>query len=245
MVRDGAPVPLALLAVLALGLASGAVNAVFIVRFRVMPFIVTLATLYLGRGLGLWLTETRAMNLPESLTWIGSNSLLGVPIPVAVLAAVLAAAHVTLEHTPFGRQLHATGHDPAAARKAGIRTSRILFAVYLVSGACAAIGSVVSLTQLGSVSPTFGQRYEFLAIATAVLGGTSLFGGRGKVFPGTVLGALLVQSVESGLVIVKANVYIYPLVIAAIIFLAVLIDGLRHEHLLRLGRRKIRAGELA
>jgi ribose transport system permease protein len=90
------------------------------------------------------------------------------------------------------------------------------------------------------VSPTFGNQREFAAIAAAVLGGTSLFGGRGSVFPGTIIGALLIQTVESGLVIVNADPYLYPLVLAAIIFAAVLLDGVSQRQMEKLGRRKIR-----
>ncbi len=113
-------------------------------------------------------------------------------------------------------------------------------AVYIISGLCAAIGGILSLTQLGAVSPTFGKEKEFAAIAAAVLGGTSLFGGRGKVFPGTLIGAVLIQSIENGLVLINADPYLYPLVAGGAIFLAVLIDSRRNSMLEKLGRRKIR-----
>jgi ribose transport system permease protein len=90
------------------------------------------------------------------------------------------------------------------------------------------------------VSPKFGEQREFAAIAAAVLGGTSLFGGRGTVFPGAVLGAILIQTVENGLVIVKADPYIYPLITSGIIFLAVFIDSVRHRRIYALRRRRIR-----
>jgi ribose transport system permease protein len=142
---------------------------------------------------------------------------------------VLAAAHVVLTESPFGRQIYATGNDREAAEKAGINTSRIIFFAYVVSGLCAAIGGLISVAQLGAVSPTFGNQREFAAVAAAVLGGTSLFGGRGKVFPGTVIGAILIQTVENGLVIINTDPYLYPLVMSSIIFLAVFTDSLRHS----------------
>ena len=161
-------------------------------------------------------------------------------MPVLVFLAVLVLAHRVLRHTPFGRQLYAVGQDLERARKAGIRTGRILAVVYLVSGLCAAIGGMLSLAQLGAVSPTFGTNKEFSAIAAAVLGGTSLFGGRGQVFPGTVLGAVLMQSIENGLVILNADPYLYPLITSSIIFLAVLTDSLRNRVLASIHRRRIR-----
>jgi ribose transport system permease protein len=245
LVLGGAPLAPALLVMALVGLAFGAINALLIARLRIVAFIVTLATLYLGRGLALWLTETRAMNLPTGFLAIGTGRFLGIPLPILILLAVLALAHGVLRHTPFGRQLYAVGQDLERARKAGIQTGRILTVVYLVSGFCAAIGGMLSLAQLGAVSPTFGTNKEFSAIAAAVLGGTSLFGGRGQVFPGTILGALLMQSVENGLVILNADPYLYPLITSAIIFLAVLTDSLRTRVLANIHRRRIRLEEVS
>lgn len=236
----GCPLSLALLVILLIGVGCGGVNAYFVTRWRILPFVVTLATLYLGRGLALWITQTRALNLPESFLTLGSSRWAGVPLPIVLLAAVLLVAHLTLTRTPYGRQLYAVGYNVEAARKAGLNVSWILASVYLISGLCASLGGVVSLSQLGAVSPTFGNQKEFTAIAAAVLGGTSLFGGRGQVFPGTLLGAVLIQTVENGLVIVNADPYIYPLVTSAIIFTAVLVDSARAGVLAKLGRRKIR-----
>ena len=229
MMLAGVALPLALAAMLVIGLAVGAINAFFITRIRVVAFIVTLSTLFIGRGLGLWITETRAMNLPESFLQLGSTRFLGVPFPVWLFASVVVIGHLVLTHTPFGRQVFAVGYDVRAARKAGVRAERILAAVYLISGLCAAVGAVVTLGQLGAVSPKFGQQKEFTAIAAAVLGGTSLFGGRGNVLPGTLVGALLIQAIENGLVIVNADPYLYPIITSAVIFLAVWLESLRNR----------------
>jgi ribose transport system permease protein len=221
------PVPLALALIVLLGIACGAINGLLITRLGMIPFIVTLAMLFIGRGFALWLTDTRPLHLPPQLLQIGHTRLLGIPVPIYIMAAVIMAVHVLLTHTPFGRQLYATGHDPEAARKAGINTRRLLLIVYILSGTCAAVGGIVAVAQLGTVSPTFGQQREFAAIAAAVLGGTSLFGGEGKVLPGTLIGAILIQTIESGLNQINANPYIYPLITASIIFLAVLLDRVR------------------
>jgi ribose transport system permease protein len=239
MIFHGAPLWLAFLAAAGVGLLAGALNAGFIIRLRIAAFIVTLAMLFVGRGFGLWLTNTRAMNMPEAVTQLGASRFLGVPGPVLVFALICLSAHLVLTRTPFGRQIYAVGQDPEAARKAGINVSGILFAVYVIAGFCAAVSGFVSLTQTGAVSPSFGQQKEFNAIAAAVLGGVSVFGGRGSVLPGAVLGAVLIQSVENGLVILNANPYSYPLVTSAIIFLAVWIDSLRSRLLVRLSRRRI------
>ena len=236
----GQPLGLCLLVMIGVGLVGGAINALLVTRLRLVAFIATLATLYIGRGLGRWITQTRAMNLPDSFLALGSTKWLGVPVPLWIAGAVIFVAQLVLSHTPFGRQLYALGNNVEAARKAGLRTTRLLVAVYVLCGFCAGLGGILALSQLGSVSPKFGELYEFDAITAAVLGGTSLFGGRGRVFPGTVLGAVLLKSIFNGLVIVQADPYLYPLITSAIIFLAVLVDSGRVNLLARLSRRKIR-----
>jgi ribose transport system permease protein len=228
MVVSGTPVWVACCLVIGIGLAYGFLNAVIISRFKIIPFIVTLSTFYVGRGFGLFISETRAINLPETFLTIGSAKILGIPSPILILAIVIFTAHIFLTKTPFGRQIFAVGNSPEKAKKAGLPVDKILLVVYLICGFCAALGGLVSLAQLGAVSPTFGLQSEFTAIAAAVLGGTSLFGGKGNVFPGTLIGAITIQSIQSGLVIVNANPYIYPLITGAVIFLIVLIDSIRN-----------------
>jgi ribose transport system permease protein len=234
------PLPLSLAAALATGLLAGLANGLLVARLRLMPFVVTLATLYVWRGLGLDLTQTRAMNLPEGILRLASARLAGVQAPVWVLAGVLASAHMVLSRTQFGRQVYAAGNDPAGARRAGVPVTRILVVLYSVSGLCAALGGLVAVSQLGAVSPTFGNQREFAAIAAAVLGGASLFGGRGTVFPGTLIGAVLIQSIENGLVVTGADPYLFPLITAAVIFAAVFLDSARRRNLEILHHRKIR-----
>lgn len=228
-----------LVVMLAIGVGYGALNAFFITRLAIMAFIVTLATRYFGRGLGLRITETRAMNLPDSFYELGAARILGVPLPILIFAGVTLLAHLILTRTPLGRQIYAVGADVEAARKAGLNPRGVLFVVYVVCGFCAAAAGIVSLSQAPAVSPSFGNNREFMAIAAAVLGGTSLFGGRGAVFPGTVLGAVLIQTIETGLNILNVNSYLYPLIISGVIFVAVLLDAVRSRVLARVNRRRI------
>jgi ribose transport system permease protein len=214
---------------LVVGLLCGIVNAVLVTRLRLVAFIVTLATLYIGRGVGRWITQTRAINLPDSFLALGTTQWLGVALPLWIAGVVVLVGQAVLSNTPFGRQLYAVGNNLVAAKKAGLGTNRLLASVYVVCGFCAGLGGILALAQLGSVSPKFGEFYEFDAITAAVLGGTSLFGGRGKVFPGTVVGAVLLKAIFNGLVIVQADPYLYPLITSAIIFVAVLSDSLRGE----------------
>lgn len=220
----GQPLPLCAAAMLACGALGGALNAAAIVWLRVLPFIVTLATLYLGRGLALSITETRAMNLPDEFLRLGRPV-----IAIGVAAVVVLLAEITLRRAVYGRHLYAVGAGGRIAANSGLPVRRLVCAAYVVCGLCAALAALLTLGQLGAVSPKFGENREFTAIAAAVLGGTSLFGGRGGVFPGAVFGALLMQGIESGLVMVNADPYLYPMVIASVIFAAVLLDAQRRN----------------
>ena len=221
------------------GTVFGAINGLLITRLRVAAFITTLATMFVGRGFALYLSDTKLVFFNEQILLLGRSSYFGVPSAILAFAAVFLVAYGVLRETPFGRQVYAVGADPEAAAKAGIDVRRIIFTTYCISGFCAAVGGIVSASQVAAASSTFGYQKEFAIIAAAVLGGTSLFGGRGGVL-GTVFGAVLIQTVESGLVMTNADPYLYPLVISAIIFIAVLIDSLRTDMLEKLERRMIR-----
>ena len=234
-----APVALGVLAMAALGALFGAVNAVFIVGLRIAAFITTLATLFIGRGYALYLSETKNLTGSASLLAFGQGQTFGIADAVWLFLAVFLVAFWIERSTPFGRYLFAIGADPDAARKAGIPVKRTVFAVYVICGLCAGIGGYVSASQVAVISATFGLQKEFPVIAAAVLGGTSLFGGRGSVL-GSVFGAILIQTVQNGLVLINANPYVYPIIISVIIFVAVLIDSIRTKLLERLTRRQIR-----
>lgn len=228
LVVAGFPLWMACILVLVIGVLFGLINGAFIFKAKVIPFIVTLATFYVGRGLGLFISETRAVNLPESFLKIGSAKFFGIPAPIIVMALVILIGHLILTKTIFGKHLYAVGHDTDKSRKAGIPVDGILLKVYIICGFCAALGGLVAIAQLGAISPTFGLQSEFMAIAAAVLGGTSLFGGRGTIFPGTLVGVLLIQSIQNGLVMVNADPYLYTVITGGVIFLIVLIDSVRH-----------------
>lgn len=234
------PIPVAILAMLAVGLIWGWGIGTLVTRFRIAPFIVTLAALFVGRGLGLDMTETRAMNLPDDFREIATGSVLGLPVPALLSLAVVAAGQIVLSATPFGRYVFAVGEDETQARKAGLPVSGVLLGAYVICSFCATLGGVVSLAELSAVSPKFGEGEEFNAIAAAVLGGTSLFGGRGSIVPGTLVGALLMQTIRTGLNVLNVDPYIYPIVTSLTIFVAVWIDSARQSHLERMSRRRIR-----
>ncbi|MCS5497130.1 ABC transporter permease [Cnuibacter physcomitrellae] len=240
-VINAAALPVFVVPLLAIGVGVvlGAINGFAISFLRLVPFIVTLAMLTVFRGAGLGLSDSREVNYPDVITQLGSQPILGIPLPVWVFALVVLLAHLLVTRTPFGRQLLATGEDRAAAERAGIPVRRILFTVYVISGALAGLASFVAMTQLRTAAPGFGSGDEFDAIAAAVLGGTSLFGGRGSVFPGTVVGALLIQLIQTGLQFLQVDLYVTPMIQACIILLAVFIDALRAGRLEKLTRRVV------
>jgi ribose transport system permease protein len=239
MQQPGIGVIPALIGALLVGVLFGAINAFCIVKLKIIPFIVTLATLVAGRGLGTAITQSFGIEYPRSMIEFGVSSVLGIPMPIIVFLLVVVTAHLVLTRTPFGRRVYAVGNDIEAAKKAGINTGRIIAAVYMLSGLCAALGGFILIAQIGRLTQPFGEGKEFDVIAAAVLGGTSLFGGVGNAF-GAVVGSVLIQMVETGLVFTGVNIYLQPMVQAAIIFLAVFFDSLRGVRLTKLKRRHIR-----
>jgi ribose transport system permease protein len=238
--KYNAPIWIALIAAMVVGITVGAFNAFAIIKLKILPFIVTLSTMVAARGIGLFITKSKAVNFPDSITSIGSVRVIGIPLPMIIFALVVFVAYLFLTKTPLGRQIYAVGNDFEAAKKTGINTEKTLATVYIVCGLLAAIGGIVSVSQLGIVTAGFGDGDEFDAIAAAVLGGASLFGGIGSVFPGTVIGTVLIQMVQAGLVYIQADLYIQPIISAGIIFLAVFLDSVRIGQITKLERRNIR-----
>lgn len=237
--QNGPGVVAAIAVGLLAGIAFGTINAFCIVILGISPFLVTLATLVAGRGLGTAITESFGIEFPAPYLAFGASNLLGVPMPIVVFAVVVLVAHIVLTRTQFGRQLYAVGNDPEAARKAGLPVNRIIFSVYVICGFCAAIGGVTLIALIGRLNQTFGVGKEFDVITAAVLGGTSLFGGVGVAWS-AVMGATLVQMVQSGMIFVGVNLYVQPMVLALVIFVAIFADALRNLRLEKLRRRMLR-----
>jgi ribose transport system permease protein len=230
---------IAILAGIVAGTSWGFVNAFLVAKVGLVPFVATLATLTVGRGIGLLLTESRQFILPQEMAYAATD-VFGLPLPVVVLGIVVVAAVLFLRYTAPGRQIYAMGNDREAAKKAGLNVIRLTGSVYVISGFCASLAGVIAISQQGSISAGIGEGVEFRAIAAAVLGGTSLFGGIGNVFPGTIIGVLLVQMISTGLVYLQVDLYLQDMVAAAVIFFAVFVDAQRMRLLSRLERRNIR-----
>jgi ribose transport system permease protein len=235
------PVWLALVICLCVGTLFGIINAFAITRLKIMPFVVTLGTMVAGRGVALLITKSQAVPFPDEIIRIGSIRIFNlIPLPIFLFACVIIGVYIFLMYTVTGRQIYAVGNNPENAKKAGIIVDRVLAVPYIICGFLAALGGFISVAQLGIVNAGFGKGDEFDAIAAAVLGGTSLFGGVGNVFPGTLIGAVLIRMVSSGLVSLQIDLYLQPLISAGIIFIAVFLDSLKNRQLKKLGRRRIR-----
>ena len=234
------PVLPAILIGMMAGTLWGCLNAFLISKVKILPFMVTLGTLTAGRGLGLLITHSNNLAVPAAMRF-GAFRLFGlVPIPIVMFALVVVAGVIILQWTSWGRQIYAMGNDPEAAKKAGLNTERLTASVYIVSGFCASLAMVVAVSQQGSVSASFGDGVEFRAIAASVLGGTSLFGGVGAVFPGTAVGTLLVQMISTGLIYLQVDLYLQDMISPLVIFFAVFVDAQRMSLIKRLERRNIR-----
>ncbi len=237
-----ANLPMAFAVAAAIGAVYGLVNGALIEYFRAPPFIVTLGTLFVGRGIGLWLSDTRTVFFPEAVLQFGRDRMFGIPASVLVLLVVFAAVSFILRYTAFGRGLYAIGSNRERALRAGVPVGRYVVLAYVACGMLATIGGVVSGSQVAAAGAGYGEQKEFWAIAAAVLGGTSLFGGRGRAF-GAIFGAIMVETASNGLVMINADPYAYPIVVSAIILLAVAVDALKTRITQKLERRLIRPND--
>jgi ribose transport system permease protein len=207
------------------GFLLGAVNGAAVSYGKVVPFIATLAMLLIARGLALWISDKTPISLFElkSLRWFGTGEILTIPSSLIVFLGVAAVGWILLNRTPYGRYVVAVGGNPEAARIAGVKTKRILFSVYVLSGICAGIAAILLCGRLASASPVSGQLYELDAIAAVVIGGTSLAGGRATIV-GTVLGVITFALVFNLLTLMNLAVEIQSITKGGIILAAVLLQ---------------------
>jgi ribose transport system permease protein len=217
------------------GVVVGSLNGFFVSVLRIPPLIVTLATLYIVRGVALALTGTQSLFFFNKVADVVAYTRIGgvIPVVVLILGVTLFLVQAVLSRTLFGRQLFAIGNNSNGARVTGIKVKRNIFLTYVISGALAGLAGLVSGAQVGAITPTFAEGQEFIIITSAILGGVSLFGGKGTAFPGAFVGVLIVMCIENGLVMAGANMYFYTIVRGVVIFFAVMIDCLRNKGELR------------
>ncbi len=206
------------------GGALGFVNGYAITRFKVPPFVATLAMLTMARGFTmLWTKGHPITGLGDSFGFIGTGWFLGIPMPVWVSGMVVLFAVILTNKTRFGRYIYAIGGNENAARLSGIPVKRIKIWVYSLAGVLAGIGGLLVTARLDSAQPNAGMSYELDAIAAVVIGGTSLSGGRGTIL-GTVLGAMIIGVLNNGLVLLNVSPFWQQVIKGLVILLAVIID---------------------
>ena len=211
---------------LILGLILGAINGVIITKGKVAPFIATLATMTIYRGLTLVYTEGRPISgLGDSMAFqlFGKGYFFGIPVPVVTMILTFAVLYFILHKTTFGRRVYAVGGNEEASRLSGINPDRVKIAVYAITGLLAAMSALILTSRLNSAQPTAGESYELDAIAAVVLGGTSLTGGKGWIF-GTLVGALIIGVLNNGMNLIGVSSFFQQVVKGIVILLAVLID---------------------
>ncbi|MCI4656294.1 ABC transporter permease [Cryobacterium zhongshanensis] len=228
-VQNGLPPILGLIAGLVVALAAGALNGFLVTRLRLPPFIVTLGTLNVFVALTLLYSNgatVRGGDMPDLLTWTGTTfSVGGVNFTMGVLLMLVLYVVIAfiLSQTAWGRHVYAVGDDKEAARLAGISVSRVLMSVYLAAGAILAIGAWIQIGRSNAASPNAGTDLNLDSITAVVIGGTSLFGGRGTIW-GTLLGALIVGVFRNGLSLAGLDVLWQTFAVGVLIVLAVSVD---------------------
>jgi fructose transport system permease protein len=228
----GWPVPLAVTAGMAVAVLFGWANGMLVTRIKLPPFIVTLGTMNVAFAVTqLYSSAQTVTNVPESMTWLGNTFELGnAPIAygVVLMGALYLAVWYWLRDTASGRHVYAVGNSPEATRLVGIPTDRVLLSVYMLAGVFYGIAALLSVARTGVGDPQGGQTENLDAITAVVLGGTSLFGGRGVVL-GSLAGAIVVGVLRNGLTLMGVSSVYQVLITGILVILAVAVDQLSRK----------------
>src|SRR5215207_6648330 len=226
------PLIVPIVAALAIGAFCGAINGGLIARFKIPPFIATLGMMTVARGFALIYSNRPVSGMTDTYNFIGQGEILkvipispplGIPIPVIILAVVAIGAHILLNATRFGRHIYAIGGNEQAALISGLNVGRIKIGVYTIAGLLAGLAGLVLSSRIGSGQAGLAVGYELDAIASAVIGGTSLSGGIGTIW-GTIIGALIIGVLNNGIDLLNVSAYWQTIVKGSIIVIAVIID---------------------
>jgi ribose transport system permease protein len=224
---SGLPIPVGITVGLACGLFWGFVNGICTTTLKIPPFIVTLGTLGIVRGVTLIISGgLPVVGLPRDFEALADGSFLGIPSVLLVLAVCAVLAHVALHRTKLGRYTYAIGSNKEAAVYAGIPVAKYTVAVYTISGMLTGLAGMIEASRLMTGQPTAGQAYELQVIAAVVIGGGSLTGGEGSVI-GTLIGAFIMGLLSNGSDLLGVNPYLQQALIGGIIILAVAVDEAR------------------
>lgn len=219
------PLIVSYLAGLSVAVLCGLINGLVITKIRLTPFIATMATMEIIRGLCLVLTSGRpVIQLPEGFSLLGAGYVYGIPSPVIALVIVVLLSCVILHYSKYGRHVYATGGNEKAAQYSGIRVNYIKISAYCLSGFCAGLAGVMMASRVGAASPVQFEGAELDAIAAAAIGGTSMSGGVGAIW-GTVVGALLLGIISNGMDLINISSYYQQIIKGIIILIAIIFDS--------------------
>jgi len=223
--QSGLPSIVCILGGLVTGLLFGLFNGLLITVIRLPPFIATLGSLSIGRGLMYMITHGVPLtpDTPDSFSLIGQGYVGPVPVPVVIMLAMTVLFSIIMRQTRFGRHVYATGGNELAARLSGVKTARVKLIVYMLSGLIAGIAGIVSFSRYLSAEPASGFGAELDVIAAAAIGGASLSGGVGSV-EGAIIGAALAGIIANGVVLMNINTYAQQAITGAVILIAVSLD---------------------
>lgn len=231
IVGAGMPAGVGILVALLVGAFCGTFNGIMISKFKLQPMIATLAMMSMARGAALTIADGETITgYSEGFRWIGQGNLPGTRIPVQIIFMVLLYLlfYYIMKYRKFGRYIYSIGGNEEASRLSGIAVDRYKTLAYTLSGLCAAISSVILVAKLNSAQSVAGLDYEMDAIASCVIGGTSLLGGSGSVW-GTFVGAIIMIIIRNGLNLLNVSSNLQKLVLGIVILLAVLADSFRHK----------------
>jgi len=218
-------------AALSIGILCGTFNGIMIAKFKLQPMIATLAMMSMARGAALTLADGQTITgYSDGFRWIGVGVIGSTQIPVQILFMILfyILAYYLMRYRKFGRYIYSIGGNEEATRLSGINVDKYKMLAYTISGFCSAVASVILVAKLNSAQSTAGENYEMDAIASCVIGGTSLLGGFGSVW-GTFVGAVIMIVIRNGLNLLNVSSNLQKLVIGVVILLAVLADSIRHR----------------
>lgn len=212
---------------IAIALVIGGISAFIICRFKVAPFIATLAMMNVARGICYLLTNSKPVyELPESFLWIGQGYIGPIPFIVILTVIVLLISHIILSKTAYGRHIYAVGSNEEVAKLSGIRVNKIKTSVYMICAGLSAFAGICQSAKIGTGQPGAAEGYEQYAIAAAVMGGTSLAGGTGGI-PNTIIGIIAIGIINNGLSLMQVNSYWQKVAMGVIIAFAVIMDRLK------------------
>lgn len=224
VLQSGLPIPVGILVGLLVGFGCGLVNGLLVTYGNIPPFIATLGMMSIARGAGLWYTDGRPISgFEDSFRFLATGEVFHIPVPVIIMLVIYALAHFVLTRTKMGRYTYAIGGNEKAAILSGINIKLYLNIIYGIAGLLSALAAVMLTARLNSAQPIAGMMYELDAIAATVIGGTSLFGGKGTVI-GTLIGALIIGVLRNGLNLLGVSSFIQQIVIGSVIIGAILLD---------------------